>query len=268
MQFKSKRNQFKMMNSAKDLDSESDITNALHIPMESYMKTAESISHASSDSKISAHHIYTTKRCPVCDEELFEDMNTCYGCLYDFSRASPYREQGNIGMEHIMSGGDVSCQDLSELTDFKAAGGLGGFRDTSSLTDISDTSSLTDAACSTHLADSKNSQACSSAQPKPNLHTNVLTSSEFLIHSEILDTKIRFSNQLRVGRLPSNDVVLHAHSVSRNHIRIFINKDEVLVEDCGATNEAKIHGRAIMDPVSVMVGDTIDVCGITFTRVS
>ncbi len=89
-----------------------------------------------------------------------------------------------------------------------------------------------------------------------------------MIHSEILDTKIRFSNQLRVGRLSSNDVVLHAHSVSRNHIRIFINKDEVLVEDCGATNEAKIHGRAIMDPVSVMVGDTIDVCGITFTRLS
>lgn len=207
MQFKSKTNQFKMMNSAKDLDSESDITNALHIPMESYMKTAESISRASSDSKISVQNICTTKRCPVCNEELFEDMNTCYGCLYDFSRASPYREQGKY---------------------------------------------------EAHL----------SAQQKHDMHSNVLTSSEFLIHSEILDTKIRFSNQLRVGRSSSNDVVLHAHSVSRNHIRIFINKDEVLVEDCGATNEAKIHGRAIMDPVSVMVGDTIDVCGITFTRLS
>ena len=208
MQFMRKANQLEMMNSAKDLDSESvDITNSLHIPMESYMKTAESISRASADEKDSVQHMCATKRCPVCDEELFEDMNICYGCLYDFSRISLDREQG------------------------------------------------------------KNEDR-QSAQQKPNMHTNELISSEFLIHSEILDTKIRFSNQLRVGRSSSNDVVLHAHSVSRNHIRIFINKDEVLVEDCGATNEAKIHGRAIMDPVSVMVGDTIDVCGITFTRLS
>ena len=208
MQFMRKTNQLEMMNSAKDLDSESvDITNSLHIPMESYMKTAESISRASSDSKYPVQHMCTTKRCPVCDEELFEDMNICYGCLYDFSRISLDREQG------------------------------------------------------------KNEDR-PTAQQELDMHTNELTSSEFLIHSEMLDTKIRFSNQLRVGRSSSNDVVLHAHSVSRNHIRIFINKDEVLVEDCGATNEAKIHGRAIMDPVSVMVGDTIDVCGITFTRLS
>lgn len=208
MQFKRVTNQLEMMDSAKDLDSESvDITNSLHIPMESYMKTAESISRASADGKDSAQHKCTTKRCPVCDEELFEDMNICYGCLYDFSRTSSDREQGKY-------------------------------------------------------------EAHPSAQQQHDTHSNVLTSSEFLIHSEILDTKIRFSDQLRVGRLSSNDVVLHAHSVSRNHIRIFINKDEVLVEDCGATNEAKIHGRAIMDPVSVMVGDTIDVCGITFTRLS
>jgi len=208
MQFMRKANQLEMMDGAKDLDSESvDITNSLHIPMESYMKSAESITRASADSKDSVQHICTTKRCPVCDEELFEDMNICYGCLYDFSRISLDREQG---------------KNEDRLT----------------------------------------------AQQKLDMHTNELTSSEFLIHSEILDTKIRFSNQLRVGRSPSNDVVLHARSVSRNHIRIFINKDEVLVEDCGATNEAKIHGRAIMDPVSVMVGDTIDVCGITFTRLS
>lgn len=208
MQFMREANHLEMMNSTKDLDSESvDITNTLHIPMESYMKSAESISRASSDSKYPVQHMCTTKRCPVCDEELFEDMNICYGCLYDFSRTSSDREQ-----------------EINE--------------------------------------------ARSRAQQKLDMHSNVLTSSEFLIHSEILDTKIRFSNQLRVGRSSSNDVVLHAHSVSRNHIRIFINKDEVLVEDCGATNEAKIHGRAIMDPVSVMVGDTIDVCGITFTRLS
>lgn len=208
MQCKRVTNQLEMMDSAKDLDSESvDITNSLHIPMESYMKTAESISRALADGKYSVQHMCATKRCPVCDEELFEDMNICYGCLYDFSRTSSDREQ-----------------EINE--------------------------------------------ARSRAQQKLDMHSNVLTSSEFLIHSEILDTKIRFSDQLRVGRSPSNDVVLHAHSVSRNHIRIFINKDEVLVEDCGATNEAKIHGRAIMDPVSVMVGDTIDVCGITFTRLS
>ena len=44
MQFKRVTNQLEMMDRAKDLNSESvDITNSLHIPMESYMKTAESI---------------------------------------------------------------------------------------------------------------------------------------------------------------------------------------------------------------------------------
>ena len=28
-----------------------------------------------------------TKSCPRCLEELFSDMQICYGCLYDFSRA-------------------------------------------------------------------------------------------------------------------------------------------------------------------------------------
>lgn len=85
MQFMREANHLEMMNSTKDLDSESvDITNSLHIPMESYMKSAESITRASADSKDSVQHICTTKRCPVCDEELFEDMNICYGCLYDF----------------------------------------------------------------------------------------------------------------------------------------------------------------------------------------
>lgn len=96
MQFMREANHLEMMNSTKNLDSESDITNTLHIPMESYMKTAESISRASADSKYPVQHMCTTKRCPVCDEELFEDMNICYGCLYDFSRISLDREQGKM----------------------------------------------------------------------------------------------------------------------------------------------------------------------------
>ena len=29
---------------------------------------------------------YGEKRCPRCGEVLFDDMDVCYGCLYDFGR--------------------------------------------------------------------------------------------------------------------------------------------------------------------------------------
>lgn len=31
---------------------------------------------------------YRTKTCPRCGAELYADMSVCYGCLYDFERAS------------------------------------------------------------------------------------------------------------------------------------------------------------------------------------
>ena len=30
---------------------------------------------------------YAKKTCPRCGEELFADMQVCYGCLYDFTRS-------------------------------------------------------------------------------------------------------------------------------------------------------------------------------------
>ena len=41
---------------------------------------------------------YATKVCPRCGARLYEDMNICYGCLYDFSRdAVPPEEPAGSG---------------------------------------------------------------------------------------------------------------------------------------------------------------------------
>lgn len=32
--------------------------------------------------------LYGTKTCPQCGQELFDDMDVCYGCLYSFEEAS------------------------------------------------------------------------------------------------------------------------------------------------------------------------------------
>ena len=37
------------------------------------------------------------KRCPRCGELLFEDMDVCYGCLYDFTREPYHLPEGMIG---------------------------------------------------------------------------------------------------------------------------------------------------------------------------
>lgn len=35
----------------------------------------------------------TLKTCPQCGAQMFDDMDTCYGCLYDFSREESETEE-------------------------------------------------------------------------------------------------------------------------------------------------------------------------------
>lgn len=66
---------------------------------------------------------------------------------------------------------------------------------------------------------------------------------------------------VRVGRDPSNDVVLHSLAVSRRHLSMVPTPDGMEVEDLGSKNPATYRGRDVAARVIVPYGDEIDLCG-------
>ena len=45
--------------------------------------------------------MFETKICPQCGQELFEDMTTCYGCLYSFEQALERQSVPALGLPDI-----------------------------------------------------------------------------------------------------------------------------------------------------------------------
>lgn len=175
----------------------------------------------------------STKRCPVCDEELFSDMDVCYGCLYDFTRNTP----------------SVSSLENNQFEDEyeQKMLALGEDRYTQDVIPFD-------------IPEETNTAA--PAIP----HVPVKQVSYLIrIHNEIIDVTIPCASALVVGRLESCDVVLHTKAVSRTHIRFIPTETGLYVEDQGATNAALLHGRAIKTPTKIEIGDSVNVCGTLFT---
>lgn len=70
---------------------------------------------------------------------------------------------------------------------------------------------------------------------------------------------------LIVGRDSACDIVLRRTAVSREHVRVSQEGGEVMVEDLGATNPARLRGRSLQTRERLRVGDTLDVCGTFLT---
>ena len=66
---------------------------------------------------------------------------------------------------------------------------------------------------------------------------------------------------ITVGRLSTNDVVLHARSVSREHVRFLPTAYGAVVEDLGATNPATVRGKKVLSQQELSIGDVVEVCG-------
>ncbi len=54
------------------------------------------------------------KSCPVCKTTLFEDMDTCYGCMYRFG-SSPELEEKALSSGQGDSGGESNKQPSCQL---------------------------------------------------------------------------------------------------------------------------------------------------------
>lgn len=56
-------------------------------------------------------HIAIIKHCPVCNTTLFEDMDTCYGCMYKFG-SNPELEMGAAQMQSIQTNQELNLQEV------------------------------------------------------------------------------------------------------------------------------------------------------------
>lgn len=197
--------------------------------------------------------LYQTKRCPVCDEELFADMDVCYGCLYDFSR-----EPRPIVMD------DVPPFDPPYTTYFpaRAHDGADGCADDGWVYNDTIPNDIAATAAYKTLAQS------ASARASPGVAVAHDDMHYVRVHNDGIDVTVCFSDELSIGRLELNDVVLHSKAVSRTHSCFRADHGQVYIEDRGATNPARLRGRAISAPVAVHRGDHVDVCGTIFTLIS
>ena len=171
-----------------------------------------------------------TKVCPRCGETLYADMDTCYGCLYDFSH------------ERRPVPGLPQLPDSSLVRDDGWDDGLPPAE-----FEWNEDDTLDMAECAKVLG---------AAQDVPALW----------IRTSTLDVCVPIpASGVVIGRDPSSDIVFHSRAVSRRHLRIVPLPGGVIAENLGATNPALFHGRDIEDSVEVATGETVSLCGSLIT---
>src|SRR4051794_16609731 len=60
-----------------------------------------------------------------------------------------------------------------------------------------------------------------------------------------------------LGRADENDIVLSGDLVSRKHARMFVQGDDLLLEDLGSRNGVRINGEVMRAKRPLAAGDTV-----------
>lgn len=173
-----------------------------------------------------------TKTCPQCGQMLFQDMSVCYGCLYDFSREGARRVP--LLPDPVLDGRMevVESEDLEEEPTLVADDGASVFGGV------------------TRVAH----------EPKRGL--------ALFIQTGDVDLTVPVPSQgLMVGRLATNDIVLHSRAVSKRHVFVIPCGWTLLVQDQGATNPAILKGQEVTGGQTMCLGDTLNICGSLLTLV-
>lgn len=181
------------------------------------------------EDKALEEELLPTKVCPQCGQELFADMDICYGCLYDFSRSE--------GQGIPMLPDPLQEEDGETLDSTASLAPPFAAKDRSYA-----------------LTDSVSRGACDG----PYL---------FIQTGDVDLTLPLLKEGIEVGRDPTNDVVLHSRAVSRRHVRIVPTDEGVLAKDQGATNPAILRGREVRGECRMEIGETLNICGALLTLV-
>ena len=184
-------------------------------------------------------------QCPRCGAVLYADMSVCYGCLYDFTRAS-----GDNGPSELLPGPGPDGAGATVEADAGAA---------------------PDAGCEdeTPGAGAPRDADATWAMRVPRRSAPVVRREPgMLVETASCDVWVPLGEDVvAVGRAEDNGIVLHDPTVSRHHLRAMATPDGVEVHDCGATNPATYQGRQVCGCVVVSYGDRIQVgsAGLTMT---
>lgn len=173
-----------------------------------------------------------TKRCPRCGQQLFGDMEVCYGCLYDFSRDGAGRGDtqgtGSLGLDGVTLAHQPWDAGLPP-------------------TEVHPEDDALPTTADVAVAPREPSQLF------------------VRVNSPSMEVTLPLPDDgLLVGRGNVCDVILHSRSVSRHHVRIVPRDGAAIVEDCGSTNRATLRGREVGASARMEVGDTLNVCGTIF----
>ena len=218
---------------------------------------------------------FETKTCPRCGEVLFADMDICYGCLYDFSQArgetSAGEGPGQGRTQASVHGGMVLPMRVDASSKKRLPDPLDDIELDELDDDLDDFGDMGEDLLATTVAAPRHSKR----EDIPAGDTIDLSKAGlveeplrrgFRIIADSKDMRVRIpltDRGLSVGRGASNDIVLKSSSVSRRHLRLVISGDEVIVEDCGATNPAIVRGKPLEGSTRLTAGDLVVVCGTT-----
>ncbi|RZO60022.1 MAG: FHA domain-containing protein, partial [Sandaracinaceae bacterium] len=64
-------------------------------------------------------------------------------------------------------------------------------------------------------------------------------------------------NEVTIGRVQGNDIILPKGNVSKRHSRIVLKDNRFIVVDLKSTNGTYVNGRKITSPLVVKAGDKI-----------
>ena len=76
---------------------------------------------------------------------------------------------------------------------------------------------------------------------------------------ELMNVMVPVNGPVVIGRSPGADIVLGDDFVSGRHARVVLSGDSAVVEDLGSTNGTILNGSQLRRPMTLKVGDAIDI---------
>lgn len=78
-------------------------------------------------------------------------------------------------------------------------------------------------------------------------------------NEELISESEIYTNPFKIGRLPTNDLLLPDPSVSREHCVIFVERNEYYIRDLESTNGTFLNNIKVVNPCKLKEGDRIDI---------
>ena len=189
-----------------------------------------------------------SKRCPRCGELLFEDMDVCYGCLYDFTRQPYHIPEGML---------DAPC--FSERRDVPEP-----------LPELDEPSGL-DVPPTKELPVSPGPVQIPTLTPKPTYPNSAVSehrgpSQGFHVYLSTHELQLGMplpEKGLMFGSAPDNNVVLQDQSIAPHHAVFMPRANDVIGIGLvsGAIKEAS--SAAVSDCMLLQDGDCVSLGGLT-----